>query len=120
MVEFASCNPAGALVYLTFLSTTATSTLVVGFSGTTWVSWYEDFKPLWVLVKQDIMQWQWHQLDNMQIICTSLQADNSPGWSRKKGCKTVVVKWLWFRQVTMLALHYSVVLFRQMLFQTLS
>jgi len=21
--------------------------------------------------------WQWHQLDHMQIICTSLQADNS-------------------------------------------
>jgi len=20
--------------------------------------------------------WQWHQLDNMQIICTSLQTDN--------------------------------------------
>jgi len=22
------------------------------------------------------MGWQWHQLDNIQIICTSLQADN--------------------------------------------
>jgi len=22
------------------------------------------------------MRWQWHQLDNMQIICTSLQTDN--------------------------------------------
>ena len=37
MVEFASCKPADALVYFTFLTTTATSTLVVGFfSGTTW------------------------------------------------------------------------------------
>jgi len=23
-----------------------------------------------------MMGWQWHQLDHMQIICTSLQADN--------------------------------------------
>jgi len=23
-----------------------------------------------------MLRWQWHQLDNMQIICTSLQTDN--------------------------------------------
>ena len=23
-----------------------------------------------------MMRWQWHQLDHMQIICTSLQTDN--------------------------------------------
>jgi len=22
------------------------------------------------------MEWQWHQLDHMQIVCTSLQTDN--------------------------------------------
>jgi len=27
-------------------------------------------------MKQEMMEWQWHQLDHMQIICTSLQADN--------------------------------------------
>jgi len=27
-------------------------------------------------MKQDMMGWQWHQLDHMQIICTSLQTDN--------------------------------------------
>jgi len=27
-------------------------------------------------MKQQMMGWQWHQLDNMQIICTSLQTDN--------------------------------------------
>jgi len=27
-------------------------------------------------VKQDMMGWQWHQLDQMQIICTSFQTDN--------------------------------------------
>jgi len=25
---------------------------------------------------QDKMEWQWHQLDHMPIICTSLQTDN--------------------------------------------
>jgi len=27
-------------------------------------------------MKQEMIGWQWHQLDHMQIICTSLQADN--------------------------------------------
>jgi len=27
-------------------------------------------------MKQEMMGWQWHQLDHMQIICTLLQADN--------------------------------------------
>jgi len=27
-------------------------------------------------MKQEMMWWQWHQLDHMQIICTSLQTDN--------------------------------------------
>jgi len=27
-------------------------------------------------MKQEMMGWQWHQLDYMQISCTSLQADN--------------------------------------------
>jgi len=26
--------------------------------------------------KQEMMGWQWHQLDDMQIICTSLKTDN--------------------------------------------
>jgi len=26
-----------------------------------------------------MMGWQWHQLDDMQIICTLLQTDNSAG-----------------------------------------
>jgi len=28
------------------------------------------------LMKQEIMGWPWHQLDHMQIICTSLQTGN--------------------------------------------
>jgi len=27
-------------------------------------------------MNQEMMRWQWHQLDHMQIICTSLQIEN--------------------------------------------
>jgi len=27
-------------------------------------------------MKQEMMGWQWHQLDHVQIICTSLQTDS--------------------------------------------
>jgi len=27
-------------------------------------------------MKQEMMRWQWHWLDHMQIICTLLQKDN--------------------------------------------
>jgi len=27
-------------------------------------------------MKQEMMEWQWHQLDDMHIICISLQTDN--------------------------------------------
>jgi len=27
-------------------------------------------------MNQEMIGWQWHQLDHMQIICTSLQTDN--------------------------------------------
>jgi len=30
----------------------------------------------WILLEQEMMGWQWHQLDHMQIICSSLQTDN--------------------------------------------
>jgi len=33
-------------------------------------------KPFWILLKQETMGWQWHQLDHMQIICTTLQTDH--------------------------------------------
>jgi len=33
-------------------------------------------KPYWILLKQEMTGWQWHQLDNTQIICTTLQTDN--------------------------------------------
>jgi len=46
------------------------------FSRTTWVSWHQKRKPLRILLEQEMIRWQWHQLDYMQIICTSLQTDN--------------------------------------------
>jgi len=32
-------------------------------------------KPFWILLEQEMMWWQWHQLDHMQIICSSLQTE---------------------------------------------
>jgi len=46
------------------------------FSRTTWVSQHQKGKPFWILLEQETMGWQWHELDHMQIICTSLQTDN--------------------------------------------
>jgi len=49
------------------------------FSRTTWVSQHQKGKPFWILLEQEMMGvalWRWHQLDHMQIICTSLQTDN--------------------------------------------
>jgi len=45
-------------------------------SRTTWVSLHQKGKPFWILLEQEIVGWQWHQLDHMQIICTTLQTDN--------------------------------------------
>ena len=46
------------------------------FSRTTWVGRYQKDKPFWILLKQEKIGWQWHQLNRMQIICTSLRTDN--------------------------------------------
>jgi len=40
------------------------------FSRTTWVSWHQKGKPLWILLEQEMMGRQWHQLDHMEFICT--------------------------------------------------
>jgi len=42
----------------------------------TWVSRHQKGKPFWILLEQEMMGWQRHQLDHMQIICTLLQRDN--------------------------------------------
>ena len=47
-------------------------------SKTTLVAGTRKIKPVWILIKQKMMGWQWHQLDHMQIICISLQTDTTP------------------------------------------
>jgi len=54
------------------------------FSMTTWISRHQKGKPFWILLEQETMGWQWHQLDHMQIICTSLQTDNHASTSPLK------------------------------------
>ena len=49
------------------------------FSRTTWVSQYQKGKTSLDLNKardDGVLDWQWHQLDHMQTICTLLQTDN--------------------------------------------
>jgi len=46
------------------------------FSRTSWVSGQQKGKPFWILMKQEMMGWQWHQLNHMQITCILLQTDN--------------------------------------------
>jgi len=41
-----------------------------------WVSWHQKGKPFWILLEQEMTEWQWHQLDHMQIIYASQQTDN--------------------------------------------
>ena len=45
------------------------------FSRTTWVSWYQKGKTNLDFTEARDSEWQWHQLDNMQV-CISLQTDN--------------------------------------------
>ena len=41
-----------------------------------WQSWQAStrkIKPIWILMKHEMIWWQWHQLDHKQINCTSFQ-----------------------------------------------
>jgi len=65
------------------LGTTTTTTKLHPFkslfSKITWVSQYQKCKTSLDFneVRDDgVLGWQWHQLDHMQTICTSLQTDN--------------------------------------------
>jgi len=53
--------------------------LTASFSAAIWVSRYQRGKTSLDLneARDDgVLGWQWHQLDHMQTICTSLQTDN--------------------------------------------
>ena len=49
---------------------------LTAFSRTTWVNRNQKGKPFWILLEQQTMGWQRHQLDHIQITCASLQTDN--------------------------------------------
>jgi len=59
--------------------------LTASFPGQPGYASTRNIKPIWNLMKQEMMGWQWHQLDHMQITCTSS------------------------RQITMPAPHHSIV-----------
>jgi len=42
--------------------------LTVFFSRITWVSRHQKRKSFWILLEQEMMGWQWHQLDHMQSL----------------------------------------------------
>ena len=61
------------------------------FSRTTWVSWYQKGKTSLDLsdARDDrVLGWQWHQLDHMQTICTSLQTNNHVNTSSLNFCSS--------------------------------
>ena len=58
-------------VYTAYINTRLTT-----FFRAACVGPYQKDKPFWLLLKQEMMGWQWHQLDHMQVICTSLQTYN--------------------------------------------
>jgi len=65
------------------------------FSRTTWVSRHYQSKPFWILLEREMMGWQWHQLDHMQIICTSRQTDNHVTTSPVNFLQVECPSWLW-------------------------
>jgi len=55
------------------------------FSGQPGKAGTKKGEPFWILLEQDMMGWQWHQLDHMQTICISLQTDNHASTSPLSG-----------------------------------
>ena len=53
-----------------------TPSLIASFPTTTWVGWQQKGNTILHLMKQELVRWQCHQLDHIQIICTSLQIDS--------------------------------------------
>jgi len=49
---------------------------------TAWVNFHQTGKPFWISMKQEMLDWQWHQMDPMHIICSLHQTDNHANiWS---------------------------------------
>jgi len=78
LLSFAACQwPSGPLLFNKHLQDRQTDTcLKASFPGKPEKSSTTKVKPIWILMTEEMMGWQWHQLDHMQITCTSLQNDN--------------------------------------------
>ena len=85
------CNSSSAKTAIKLTDRKKTITLLHPFNSlfcrTTWVSWHQKGKPFWILLEQEMMGWQWHLLDHMQIICTLLQTDNHASTSPLSFCR---------------------------------
>jgi len=44
--------------------------LMAFYSRTTWISRYQKGKPFWIWLEQEMMGWQWHQLDHSWTLLT--------------------------------------------------
>jgi len=46
-----------------------------------------NFKPLWILMKQEMFGWHLHELDHMHIVCTPLQTGDQASTSSLNFCR---------------------------------
>ena len=58
--------------------TTTTTTFIGHFSRTTWVSQHQKGKPFWILLKQNMLGWQWHYQLHHNANHLHLTADRKP------------------------------------------
>jgi len=70
-----SCLELLNISLVTINTDTHTHTFNGLLSRTTRVSWYQKGKTSLDITEARDIEWQWHQLDHMQV-CTSLQTDN--------------------------------------------
>jgi len=60
---------------------------------TTWISRHHKGKPFWILMKEEMMGSQRHQMDHMQIIRSLLQIDNHTTTSSLNFLQTRCFSW---------------------------
>jgi len=75
------------MITLCTATTDVGNKVVAFFSTIIWLSCHQKDKPFWILMKQETMEWQWNQLDHMEISCTSLQTDNHASTSSLNFCR---------------------------------
>jgi len=84
------------------------------FSRTTWLSRHQKGRPFWILLKQEMMGWQGHQLDHIQSFAPRSRQITMPaphhsvftGWmpflplNQLPKCKISALKWQNLKQTT--------------------